>query len=55
MVTFLFVAALAILVFLCFTGPGGVIGAPSSLNRSPRRQHFLGSFFAERTTRGEDQ
>jgi hypothetical protein len=31
MVTFLFVAALAILVFLCFTGPDGVIG--------PRHRH----------------
>jgi hypothetical protein len=26
MVTFLFIAALAILGFLCFTGPDGVIG-----------------------------
>jgi hypothetical protein len=26
MVTFLFVAILAILIFLCFTGPDGVIG-----------------------------
>ncbi len=31
MVTFLFVAVLAILVFLCFTGPDGVIG--------PRHRH----------------
>ena len=31
MVTFLLVAVLAILVFLCFTGPGGVIG--------PRHRH----------------
>ncbi len=27
MVTFLFVAVLAILVFLCFTGPDGVTGS----------------------------
>jgi len=26
MITFLFVAVLAILAFLCFTGPDGVIG-----------------------------
>jgi hypothetical protein len=26
MVTFLFVAVLAILIFLCFTGPDGVTG-----------------------------
>ena len=31
MVTFLLVAVLAILVFLCFTGPDGVIG--------PRHRH----------------
>ncbi len=31
MMTFLFVAVLAILGFLCFTGPDGVIG--------PRRRH----------------
>jgi hypothetical protein len=31
MVTFLLVAVLAILIFLCFTGPDGVIG--------PRHRH----------------
>jgi hypothetical protein len=31
MVTFLFIAALAILGFLCFTGPDGLIG--------PRHRH----------------
>jgi hypothetical protein len=31
MVTFLFIAALAILGFLCFTGPDGIIG--------PRHRH----------------
>jgi hypothetical protein len=31
MVTFFFVAVLAILVFLCFTGPDGILG--------PRHRH----------------
>ncbi len=31
MVTFLFVSLLALLGFLCFTGPGGIIG--------PRHRH----------------